>query len=181
MDFDELVKQVEDNPEEADFDALRRAYVASERYLPTAHYSYQKLKGNTNSAESFDEVVVFCQQRLDENPMDLEVRMMLDFAYEQLDQYDLAARHHAFVQGMLDAIYDSGDGKSLETAWHVVAVAEEYTVLSVLGLQLQEQALVEANGRYYDVLTCRSRRDGEIVELYFDVTAPYLYLGTMLE
>jgi hypothetical protein len=181
--FRALAAAAEKDPTTADFPALRQAYINSDDYRPTSHFSHAKLKGNTNHCANFDEVAIFCQKILDDNPMDLEARMLLEFAYDQLEQHDLAANTHAFVGAMLDAIYHSGSGESLETARSVVAVAEEYTLLSVMGLKLIEQALIEENDRYYDKMICKPRGQAEAdsIDLYFDITAPYTFLQNMLE
>ena len=107
---------------------------------------------------------------------------MLDFAYSEMEQHDLAAQHHAFISGNLDAIWDSGNGKSFESAWVVVSVAEEYTLISIMGYKMQQQRLIEHAGRYYDVLDCVLRKDetAESVEFYFDITDPFSYLSKML-
>lgn len=180
--FLELVQAAFDDPENADFAALREAYVESDIYEPTAHFSYHKLIGQTNSAEDFDDVARFCERTLEANPMDLEVRMLLDYAYNQLEQHDLSARHHAFVVGMLQAIFNSGDGRSLENAWDVVAVSEEYTLLSVMGLRMERQSLVEEGGGFYDVLSVmpnNSEGNSTPLELYFNITSPFTYLRKM--
>lgn len=183
MDYRTLAAEAEKDPQNTDFTALRHAYVESEEYQPISHFSYAKLKGNTNSCRTIEEVEFFCKKVLADNPMDLEARMMLEFVYEQLEQYDLAAQAHAFISGMLDAIFASGDGKAFESALHVVAVAEEYTLLSVRGFQSLGQALIEHNGRYYDILDCVSGKEPKSasVQVYFDITAPFTYLQNMLE
>lgn len=176
--FQELAAAAEENPHQTDFAALRRAYMESPQYQPTNHFSYGKLQGSTNACRDFEEVEIFCKKALRNNPMDLEVRMLLDFTYDQLEQYDLSSHHYTFISGMLEAIFMSGDGQSFETAWKLVAVAEEYTLLGIMGLTLQSQALAEHNGRFYDILVCTSNKnpDEAPVELYFDVTTPFLHL-----
>jgi hypothetical protein len=180
--FEELVATAEHDPANADFAALRKAYVASPKYNPVSHFSQAKLQGMTNNVQGLEELEIRCKKLLEGNPMDLEVRMMLDFAYSELEQHDLAAQAHAFVSGMLDAIWASGDGKSFETAWQVVSVAEEYTLLSIMGYQMQEQQLMEQAGRWYDVLTCISKKDPTAgsVMFYFDITDPFTYLSKMM-
>lgn len=181
--FLQMAQAAFEDPENTDFVALRVAYIDSEMYQPTGHYTYQKLIGRTNSATEFDDVVRICEKLLDNNPMDLEVRMMLDYAYEQIDQYDLAAKHRTFIEGMLRAIFESGDGRSMESAWQVIAVAEEYTLLSVMGLKLESQSLLNEGDYFYDMLTVTKRVDdgsAESVDLYFDITDPFLYLQNML-
>lgn len=182
-DFLKLARAAFDDPQNADFVALREAYTASDSYEPTAHYSYNKLIGQTNSAGDFDEIARFCERVLEKNPMDLEVRMLLDYAYDQLEQHDLAAKHQTFVEGMLQAIFSSGDGRSIDSAWEVVSVAEEYTLISVMGLRMQKQSLVEEGGIFYDVLSVvprTSENPADTLDLYFDITAPFGYLRNML-
>ncbi len=180
-DFRTLVAAAEQDPENADFRVLRQAYVASDAYDPTGHFPLAKLQGRTNACHSLEEVEVVCKKILKDNSMDLEARMMLEFVYDQLKQFDLAAHHHTFVTNMLDAMTATGDGKSIESAWEVVSVAEEYTLLSVTGLRMQEQTLVESEGRYFDVLNCVPRQVSgtDPVELYFDITAPFQYLQNL--
>lgn len=182
MLYSEYIAIAEKDPLSVDFTQLRQLYVESEDYRPTSHFTYSKLQGNTNTCKSFEEVEAFCKRVLASNPMDVEARMLLEFAYDQMEQYDLASHHHNFVGGMLDAIFASGDGKSIGTAWHVIAVAEEYTILSVMGLKMRQQSLAEIDGRYYDILTCVSRHDqgAANVEICFDITHPYRYLQNML-
>lgn len=180
--FLNLARAAETSPETADFLALRRAYMASDIYRPTSHYSSGKLMGNTNGLGSFEEVAAFCTNVLEHNPMDLEARMLLDYALQKTDKADEALRQKAFIRGMLAAIFQNGDGKSFESAWQVVAVAEEYTVLSVLGLKSSSQQLTEHGDQWFDVLQVSQRgKTGEDVhEVYFDITTPFLFLQNML-
>ncbi|MBI5929007.1 MAG: DUF4919 domain-containing protein [Chloroflexi bacterium] len=179
VNFAELLAAAERDPHGTDFVQLRHAYVADSTYQPASHLSQAKLQGMTNNVQDVDELALRCQKLLESNPMDLEIRLMLDFAYSELEQHDLAARQHTFVSKMLDAIWNHGDGKSFETAWHVVSVAEEYTLLSIMGYQMQRQDLMEQAGRWYDVLTCTSRKNANTgpVTFYFDITDPFSYLN----
>lgn len=181
-DFLERVSAAEANPEDADFIELRRAYVQSDSYYPTSHYSSSKLMGNTNNLSDFDAVANFCQDILQHNPMDLEVRLLLEFACEKQGLKEEAQRHHAFVQGMIEAIFSQGDGKSAATALPVVAVAEEYTILSLNGLRMHQQYLVEKEGRWLDILDCTPRgiENASPMQIYFDITHPYRFLQNML-
>ena len=77
-------------------------------------------------------------------------------------------------------VLKGGPGFTKETAWKILikqraAVSYEYLVLGRLGLgERQMQALVEENGRYYDVHYIRVEHDGALyrVEQWFDIT-PY--------
>lgn len=181
--YAELIQQARQDPTQVDFHQLRAAYVQSDVYHPLQHFSQAKLQGNTNAATTFDDVEVYCKRFLENNPMDLEVWMMLEFCYDQLEQYDLAHHTHQFISRMLDAIYATGDGKSLETAWQVVARAEVFTVLSVMGIKPQHEEVIEQEGHYYAQVTgiSRHQNDGGHQTFYFDITDAHRYFMNMIE
>jgi hypothetical protein len=93
-------------------------------------------------------------------------------ANQELHREDRAAFHRAIFSGLLDSIFDSGDGKSPQTAWVVIDVQEEYVVLRVLGLAPSKQSVVHEGERAFDRMECTNRKTGEAVTLYFDVTIP---------
>lgn len=77
---------------------------------------------------------------------------------------------------LLDAIYSSGDGRSIETAYVVIKVADEYELLADLKLSCTKQALIEDT----DLLTISTQNQKEepkITELYFNVSKPLDYLA----
>ena len=75
----------------------------------------------------------------------------------------LAAAHHRFMfYGLLESILASGDGRTKASAYHVIAVDEEYTVLNFLGATLKKQSL---DGTL-DVLEVDLK--GALTTIYFD-------------
>lgn len=137
--FQQLAQAAEQAPASVDFRELRAAYVQSSSY-PTKHITQPKLMQISNHAAGFEEVASICTTILQGNPMDLEARMMLGVAQERLGQPEAAARTRAFVDAMIDAILSTGDGKGFETAFQVVAEAEEWTLMKVFGLRAKSQA-----------------------------------------
>jgi uncharacterized protein with GYD domain len=68
--------------------------------------------------------------------------------------------------GLLSSITSSGDGRSPETAFRVVSVHEEYSLLQEIGAKVEKQSLVRGG---YDRLEI-SRKNGEKkYTLFFDV------------
>ncbi len=66
----------------------------------------------------------------------------------------------------------SGDGKSPQTAIKVISPGEEFFALSMLGLEPKDQALVQTDGKLYDLFTVISEKTGERAEIFFDVSLP---------
>ncbi len=76
--------------------------------------------------------------------------------------------HLRFAKGLLDSIFQSGDGQSRETAFRVVDVAEEYTVLRVLGLQSICQMLPGVEG-HFDIFEVLDPTSGQHAAIYFQI------------
>jgi len=94
-------------------------------------------------------------------------------AYREQSQPDQAEIEKTILQGLLQSITSSGDGKTPETAWQVIEVHEEYVVLQFSGLMPTGQALVEKNGHSYDKMTAVNSKTNEEVTLYFNVDIPF--------
>ncbi len=169
-DFKTLTEVAALDPANADFVALRAAYIDSPVYKPFKHIPQEKLMRITDGASGFEEVAQTCQTILDGNPLDLEARMLLALAQEKLNMASKAEKTHQYAEGLLDAILASGDGKSPETAIVVVAEAEAWTVMRVFGIQAKSQTRTESEARVIDAF--KGVLDGAPVTIYFDVTAP---------
>ncbi|NJL93218.1 MAG: DUF4919 domain-containing protein [Anaerolineae bacterium] len=166
--FTSLVQTAEANPAAADFAALRAAYLTSEAYRPAKHIMQSKLMQITNAAPGFEQVSETCRRILSANPMDLEARRLYGLAQEELGNAAAAEQAYAFAEAMIDAILQTGDGKSIEGAWHVVAEAEIWTLFKIFGMRPSGQTRQAVGERIYDIF------DGQIddrpVTMYFDVT-----------
>ena len=89
-------------------------------------------------------------------------------------------REREAARGLIDSILKSGDGKSEESAFVVIQVAEEYSMLRVLGLRPSIQALIHAQGHSYDRFQTKSNDTGQEVVVFFNVDRPLALLGREL-
>lgn len=171
--FTELAAAAEANPAEADFAALRQAYMTYEK-RSVKHISQQKLMQITNHVTDFAEVARTCQSILEGNPMDLEARMMLAVAQEKAGNSTLAEKNHLFAERLIDAILATRDGKSFETAWKLVSDMEAWTIMRVFGMKAKHHTRHQREDGIFDVY------EGVIgdrnVTLYFDVTNPARFI-----
>lgn len=85
------------------------------------------------------------------------------------DLLEIAAKHRATAQGVIDSILSTGDGASAATAWQVINQNEEYSLLEHLQLQPQDQALIFAERVPVDMFTIRTK-DGTERKVFFDVS-----------
>ena len=70
---------------------------------------------------------------------------------------------------LLSAILSSGNGKSTESAIYVTNIADEYGILSFLGLTPTMQSLIKEKGELYDRLELKNNEIG-LKTLYFNTT-----------
>ena len=73
------------------------------------------------------------------------------------------------VNMLMSAILSSGNGKSMESAIYVINIADEYGILSFLGLTPTMQSLIKEKGESYDRLELKNNETG-LTTLYFNTT-----------
>jgi len=83
--------------------------------------------------------------------------------------------------GVMDSVMVSGDGRSLQTAMHVISTVEEYDVLSMREWKLVMQSIVSDKGHFYDRMTVRdaTQSDSAPFDIYFNIDIPYQWLGKL--
>ncbi|MGN7160008.1 hypothetical protein [Sphingomonas sp. SAFR-052] len=72
----------------------------------------------------------------------------------------------------LEKVNVGRDGASAATAYKVDSVAEEYRIARKLGVRTHGQALIEQDGRMFDMLM-GTDADGKGRELWFDISSFY--------
>ncbi len=158
-------------PETEVFKRLRAAYAASSRFDPygkTAEKDEEFLSAALDRGD-FEKAAALAEGILEKNYTRIDIHKTCDFIYKKLGQ-PRATHFHRFVAfGLLEALFDSGDGKSFDTAFRVIQFSEEKDVLDTLGLEKTRQALALHGGRRYDRLGVRDEKGVEQGDVYFDV------------
>lgn len=75
-----------------------------------------------------------------------------------------ADKRSKMLNGIIDAILSSGDGKSMRTAFHVIYTPHEYEIVNILGYNAEYQTL----NNIWDVISI-SKNPEKILALYFNV------------
>jgi hypothetical protein len=154
----------------ADFKRLRISYVGSPESQKAKDTDKQKQQMIAAiNTKDFPKALKNANAVLDNDYSDIDAHFAEYIAYRELGDAKQADFHHAVVDGLIKSILDSGDGKSMETAYVVASVHEEYVILRFLGLQLHEQSLAHAHGHSYDVLDTKDSKSGKTVKLYFNI------------
>lgn len=147
------------------FQSVRDSFAKSKSFSGTWVASTQRealLK--TYSEENPQTFIQGAKAWLDKCPVDAKVHLMLANLLIRTGDYQGGVYHRSMFYGLLWSILASGDGKTPQTAFHVIATDEEYTVLNFMGAKLKKQSLQGEN----DVMEVEI--DGKASVMYFDVS-----------
>ena len=108
-------------------------------------------------------------------PVDMDAHIVRATALEHLGRAEEADHHRSWMRGLFEAVLATGDGKTAETAYHVIAVYEEYAMLRFFRYEPRGQALT---GNGIDALSVVA--EGEERTIYFDPGASFLRMERML-
>ena len=194
IDFDEIKLATQDSSSNYYYPSLIERFYNLDASLSKKEYEYIYF-GNVftdhynpyGSSESekkflemfrqgkFDEAVLYGQEVISENPVNLGILFRMLICHHRLGDKVNAQKYADMYYPLISAIYRSGDGKSIKTAYVVIKVSDEYVVLNDLDLTMTKQALVG----YTDVLTINTigqkapKGQKKIKSLYFNVSKPF--------
>jgi hypothetical protein len=102
---------------------------------------------------------------LEKFPVDAEAHLLIALAAKRAGDFKGYCEHMVPFYGLLESITSTGDGKTPETAFKVIAVAEEYFLLREIGATVKAQSLVGSCDKMEVEF-----RGGEARTIYFDVS-----------
>jgi hypothetical protein len=89
---------------------------------------------------------------LEQYPFNLGDLVYLSNSYKRLGDSVLYKKTEYKIRMIMETILSSGDGKSEETAWHVLAVSHEYDLLRIMGFKgIGHQAITKKGFDYLEV------------------------------
>jgi hypothetical protein len=100
--------------------------------------------------------------------VDIDFHLLRAIALGELGRISESQQQLRWRDGLVDSVLRTGDGKTPETAWVVISVGEEHSILRALGMQLRSQALTRER-----LDRIEAERDGEIHTLYFNPELPF--------
>jgi hypothetical protein len=180
--YDELVARAKTGDANVDYLALRNVYAESPNYDP-----YGSKVGELQS-EMFEAyrrgdcaaVIAKAESILAADFVHVDAHLVAGLCHGKLGNEAAMRRERAAARGLIDSILQSGDGKSEGTAFVVIEVAEEYSLLRALGLRPSNQALIHAQGHSYDRFDAKSNDTGQQVVVFFNVDRPLAALDREL-
>ncbi len=131
----------------------------------------------------FKEAIPIGQRTLIDSPVNLRILYKMLVCYHKLGDKVTAKKYANLYFGLLNEIYKSGDGNSIETAYVVVKVNDEYQILNDLGLESKGQALLNGPTDRLTIDTKSQKKvkgKKKITELYFNVAKPFGHMSKQL-
>jgi hypothetical protein len=155
-----------------DFTLLRLSYAQSDGYDP---YSFKvgelrKQAEDAADAKHCTDALAKADEVLKTDFVDFAAHAIRKDCFDQMADKDNAAREFFIANGLLHAMFASGDGKSPDTAFVVVTLREERDILAFLHVDAPNQSLVHSNGREYDLMEGSNRDTKVPAAVYFDVS-----------
>ncbi len=169
MDYAQLLALALNDVQQADFTALREAYTHTAHYDPYRSGEQDAALIALIRAEDWSAAAVRCEHLIAADYLHAPLHLIMTHIFQQLEDETRAGWHLRFARGLIGSLLSSGDGRTLETAFRVITVREEYELLRALSLQGLGQQLVTEADRFYDVLRVRDV-NGVEGEIFFDVT-----------
>lgn len=169
------LEAVQASPSGEGFRRLRELYPESDRYAPydtteralTQVMDEQLRAGNwPGCIESADELLAY-------NYTSLFGHYGAMRCHYELGRRASGEYHQLALDSLLDMIWDSGDGESPETAFTTITPPELSAFLRLHGLSVNEQSIVNHEGRVYEQVTVFDAESRERLLWWFDITAQY--------
>ena len=158
---------------------LRLGYAASKDYDPynPAVADAEKKCSDLMKRKSFAAAVEEAERGLRGDKYNIDLLIAKAAALRALGKTAQAEEVRQQWMALMDSILVSGDGKDFATAFRVISVDEEYSVLRLMRIERVTQALVEHDSSQFDVLSVKDPEAGKEFQLYFNIDLPMKWLN----
>jgi hypothetical protein len=166
-----------------DYKYLYYGYVFTDMYNPYGSHEQEDEFYNLYYEGNYEEALPIGEQIFLDNPINTKLVFKLLVCHHQIKNPENAEKYSLLYYGLLRIIYFSGDGESVETAFKVITVSDEYEILSELGLKSTGQALIGTCDRLSIEKNSQDVEKGKkkIKKLFFDVSLAFEYLNKQYE
>ena len=170
--YDALVAQLKAGNTAIDYQALRFARAELPGYNPYDALADPE-KGDlvrAMGANDADRVAAIANDIIARDYTDIDAHAALSTVLQRRGETEQAAFELAIANGLLQSIEQSGDGMTPESAFDVIGIAEEYSLLGAKGLQVAKQSLLQTDRGPVDALDVVNPTNNELSTVYFNVS-----------
>lgn len=179
LDYEQLLERAKLNDTTLDFTALRFAYSQTDAYQPyrsDLDVTEQRMWQAADD-EDYTGALKYAREILTKVYIDIDAHFIAWGASSVLDMNTERQHHFYMFSGLVRSVLSSGDGESEESAYIVICVDEEYSLLRAFQCDLEQQALLITDWGEVDQMTVTSYESGEHHVLYFNVSIPFGWLS----
>jgi Domain of unknown function (DUF4919) len=171
--YDVLLEKVKQKDPSVNFTELRLAFYESPNYNPYAPMLTYRPMNAALAQKNFEEALKIADSVLAKNFVEINAHITAQIANQELGNTERAQFHKFMVDGLLNSIKSNVDGKSVDSAYEVISINEEYGLIRSLGLRPIRQGLIEDKGRRFDAITVVDPQTGKESVVYFNVDKPF--------
>ena len=180
--YDVLLEKVKQRDASVNFQELRLAYTETKQYNPYGgDREMRKAMFAALNGNEYDQALISSEKILAANYLDILAQLGAYVANRELGHADKADYHQNIASKLLKSISDSGDGKTMATAFVVISTDEEYALFNYMGVRATTQALIEDKSHHYDKMTVKDPKTEQEVTYYFNIDKPFNWLGNSLK
>jgi hypothetical protein len=174
--YDQMLATLKGGDTNIDFKAFRYAFAETPQYSPYAEHGDKRAMFRALQAGDYQTATMLANEILAADYTDLDAHFVCFVAYDKSHDGTDAQFHRTVVRGLMDSISESGDGKSADTAYVVIAVREEYAYLGLSGYDVNGQTLVKSNSGPVDAMDVTDQMTREHRTIYFNVSRSFAAL-----
>jgi hypothetical protein len=170
--YSEFVTKLEAGETGINFREFRESFLESEQFKVTTSYnpdlkSLRKTLHKLMSESRYTEIIAISKKMLSIDYTDMEAHKILQQTYKILGDTENQSKYYDIEFGLLNSIIKNGDGKSCQTAWPTIQIAEEYFILNMVSAQLNKQSIDNIGG-LCDKMETESTEGNKIY--YFEIS-----------
>jgi len=170
--YNQLLQNIKLEPNLNAIKELRHVYVSTQRYKKNINAEIP----NHPQFESFlhkdlKVSLLKAYEVLDKNYTSLNGHYLAMATSFELGEKEQSKYHQSLLNILLEAIWASGDGKSISTAFFSTSSIEVDSFIELHGFDLINHNLIQIDEKSYDQVRIKDLKTGQIFDWYFDISA----------
>ncbi|MBR7114948.1 MAG: DUF4919 domain-containing protein [Alistipes sp.] len=170
-----------DKLSEEEYHYLYYGYAYHENYKPTAtnkavedlYASMIGLNADRPDSKQIEYIISVCNEAMMVDPFSPTVLNMLVFAYGSRGDKVREEAYFYHLQGILETIKSSGDGRTEKYPMHIIMFSHAVDVVSSMGVSAKRPEIISRSVEYIPLEEPRRVPDGKIRGFYFDYSRIY--------
>jgi hypothetical protein len=160
--YENLLARAKSMDSSLDFYELRMSYTKTNSYNsndPKMEDRIRRMSAELEKNTNFDDALKIADTILMNYYVSIEAHNCCMLIYTQKGDSAKAQYHRYFVDGIINSVLKSGDGRYPETAWPVISKDEEKFVAASKGYDVFATASFFKNEIYWDLVMCIKNKD----------------------